>query len=58
MSLKRVLIAINDAGCREETRRNLSSWGYEVIVTSTGMEAWKRPGATSSGRCTLGGLSG
>jgi serine/threonine-protein kinase len=39
--LKRVLLAINDADCREETRRSLTSWGYEVVTAGTGMEAWK-----------------
>jgi serine/threonine protein kinase len=39
--LKRVLIAIDDAASREETKRNLTSWGYEVVVAANGMDAWK-----------------
>jgi serine/threonine protein kinase len=37
---KRALIAIDDAGSREEISWNLASWGYEVVVTGSGRDAW------------------
>jgi serine/threonine protein kinase len=39
--LKRVLIAMDDAAAREETKRSLSCWGYEAITAADGLEAWK-----------------
>jgi len=37
---KRVLIADNDLQTRDALARNLTCWGYEVIVASSGTEAW------------------
>ena len=38
----RVLIADNDASFRTVLERQLSKWGYEVVVAADGAEAWQR----------------
>ena len=39
--MKRVLIADDDVQTREALASNLASWGYEVVVASSGTEAWE-----------------
>ena len=45
---KRVLVAIDDAGSREETARNLKCWGYEVVVAADGIRTFDLGGDEST----------
>jgi serine/threonine-protein kinase len=38
--MKRVLIADDDAKTREVLAINLASWGFDVVVAASGIEAW------------------
>ena len=45
---KRVLVALDDAGIREEVSLSLTCWGYDVVAAATGVNAWvalQRPDA-------------
>lgn len=38
--MRRVLIADDDAEIREAFAFNLPAWGHDVVVASSGIEAW------------------